>query len=149
LAAGLELKESVVFAGMREDVAAILRASAVALLPSDTEALPTTLIEAAACGVPAVAHRVGGVPEVVADGKTGVLVDPGNVSGLASALRRVLADESLRVAMGRSARVLAEQRFSSIAWARRLRAVYDRALTGEPITGAAEPPDGQDPESLS
>ncbi len=67
----------IVFTGAREDVPAILRASTLALLPSLTEALPTSLIEAAATGLAVVATTVGGTPETVEHGSTGILVSRG------------------------------------------------------------------------
>jgi glycosyltransferase involved in cell wall biosynthesis len=73
-AAELGVSDSLVFGGMRSDIPEVLRASSVALLPSESEALPATLMEAAACGIAVVAHRVEGVTEVVSDGETGLLV---------------------------------------------------------------------------
>lgn len=124
---GLGLSDRVILAGVRSDVARILAGSALALLPTHGEALPTALIEAAACGTPAVASRVGGVPEVVSDGITGLLVPPDDVGAFAAAVIELLRDEERRARMGRAARAHAEERFDARAWARRLRAVYDLA----------------------
>jgi glycosyltransferase involved in cell wall biosynthesis len=128
----LGLQERVVFAGVRSDIAGILRASSLALLTSETEALPTTLIEAAACGRAAVAMSVGGVPEVVEHGRNGLLVERGNVDGIASAVADLLLDDDRREAMGLAGRDLALERFDMHGWARRLRSVYDRARAGRP-----------------
>lgn len=127
----------VIFAGFRSDVPALLRASTLAVLSSESEALPTTLIEAAACGRATVATRVGGVPEVVVDGETGILVAPGDQQGLGDAVGTLLIDRQRREAMGRAARRLAEERFGLRVWCRRLRALYEQVISngGQPPAG--------------
>jgi len=72
----------------------------VLVLPSEWEAFGIVLLEAMACGVPCVATRVGGVPEVLEDGREGLLVEPGDEAALAIALDRLLADEGLRAKLG-------------------------------------------------
>jgi len=125
----LGIASRVIFAGFRSDVPALLRASSLAVLSSESEALPTTLIEAAACGRASVATRVGGVPEVVVDGETGILVTPGDQQGLGDAVGALLVDRERREAMGRAARRLAEERFDLRVWCRRLRALYERVIS--------------------
>jgi len=141
-ARSLAIADRVVFAGLRGDVPQLLAASTLALLPTWTEALPTALVEAAACGLPAVASAVGGVPEVVADGSSGLLVPPGDPAALAAAVTAVLRDDGRRTEMGRAARALAERRFDAVRWAGRLRAGYAAAAAGGPaaaaFAGAAE-----------
>lgn len=116
--------------GARADVPAILRATDLAVLASDTEALPTTLIEAAASGVPAVATRVGGTSEVVVNGETGLLVAPGRPDELARAVSALLLDHERRRAMGCAARAWAVERFDARVWAESLHALYEDALAG-------------------
>src|SRR5437899_1332375 len=84
----------------------------VGVLTSDNEGMPVSLMEAAACGVPAVATAVGGVPELVQDGATGLLVPAGDAAALASALERLLLDRSLRERLSLAARGHAEAKFS-------------------------------------
>jgi len=122
--------DGVVFAGSREDVPDILRASTLALLPSLTEALPTALIEAAACGLAVVATTVGGTPEVVDHGRTGLLVPPGDAAALAAATVELLTDDARRTRYGAAGRLLAEERFGIQGWARSLRRMYDEAVSG-------------------
>jgi len=105
------LQERVTFAGRVESVADHLRASDVFAFPSVYEALGISLIEAAACGLPAVGSRTGGIVDVIDEGETGLLVEPGDASGLAEALRVLLADEDLRTRMGRQAARVAASRF--------------------------------------
>jgi glycosyltransferase involved in cell wall biosynthesis len=136
-AARLGLGGRVLFAGPRRDVARLLQASALTVLPSQTEALPTSLIEAAACGLATVATPVGGIPEVVEHGRTGLLVPPGDPVAFGDAVIALLTDDRRREAMGRAARRLAEERFDMHRWARRLRDVYDEAVGGRTRCPAA------------
>jgi glycosyltransferase involved in cell wall biosynthesis len=124
----LGVGHAVRFAGFRTDVPRLLAASTLALLPSEAEAFPTTLLEAAAAGRPAVATPVGGIPEIVDDGRTGRLVPPGDVAALARAVTCLLVDEGRREQLGRAARRRAEQEFSVERWVARLRRVYDEVV---------------------
>jgi glycosyltransferase involved in cell wall biosynthesis len=130
----LGVRQRVVFAGVRPDVEVLLRRSTLAVLPTEQEALPTVLIEAAACGVPAVATRVGGVPEVVADGRTGWLVDAPEPDQFAARLRKALENPAQLLEMGRAARQHAERQFDAKRWADRLACAYETAAAGELIT---------------
>lgn len=91
------------------DVRPVMRGAAVFVLASVREASPNVIIEAMAMGLPVVATRVGGIPELVVDGKTGFLVEPGDPKGLADAVITVLADEDRRIEMGRVGRQRAEK----------------------------------------
>jgi glycosyltransferase involved in cell wall biosynthesis len=68
------------------------------------EAFPLVLLEAMAAGLPVISTTVGGIPDMVIDGETGLLVPPGEVSSLASALRRLVTDSGLRIRMGQAGR---------------------------------------------
>jgi glycosyltransferase involved in cell wall biosynthesis len=127
LAHELGIAERVVFAGIRSDIAELIRASSLVLLPSQHEALPTALIEAAACGRPVVSTDVDGVPEVVVDGETGVLVPVDDATAFADAVCMLLGDDRLRLRMGSQARQLAEERFDARSWAEHLYDVYAQA----------------------
>jgi glycosyltransferase involved in cell wall biosynthesis len=116
-------------AGYREDVAAALSAADVLLHPTHADALPSALMEAMAAGVPVIATAVGGIPEIVADGITGMLVPaPPDPAAVAGALEPLVADAALRARLGAAGRVRYGQQFTAEAWARRLRAVYDEIL---------------------
>ena len=86
--------------------------AAAGVLTSASEGMPIALMEAAACGVPVVATRVGGVAELVADGETGYVVPSGDAAAVARALSELLAAPELRARMGRAARARAVERFS-------------------------------------
>ena len=105
------LAARVVFAGRTERVEDYLRACDVFVFPSLFEALGIALVEAAACGLPAIASRTGGIIDVVEDGHSGRLVTPGDAEELASALASLAGDEQSRVAMGAAARAVAVARF--------------------------------------
>jgi glycosyltransferase involved in cell wall biosynthesis len=124
--------DGVVFAGTRGDVDAIVRSADVALLPSRNEALPTVLLESAASGVPAVATRVGGIPEIVRHDANGLLVDPGDVGAVADAVLRLLTDPDTRQRLGDTARRDVLERFDARDWVTRLRTVYRDAGAGRP-----------------
>lgn len=103
----LNLERFVVFAGSRGDVTDILPALDVFVLSSRYEGLPVSLLEAMASGVPPVATAVGGVPEVVTDGRDGLLTLAGEPESLATAIGRLLDDAHLRSRLGAAARVRA------------------------------------------
>jgi glycosyltransferase involved in cell wall biosynthesis len=118
------------FAGAAEQdqVRDWLRRAALCVLSSDSEGMPVSLMEAAACGVPVVATAVGGVPEVVQHEKTGLLVPAGDASALAAALEQLLCDPARRERYGVAARQRALERFSVITQVDRLLAVWKRAI---------------------
>ena len=85
-----------------EEVAQFLQASDFFVLPSYTEGMPQAVLEAMNCGLAVVATRVGGVPEAVIDGETGLLIDPKNVEQLRRAMKRMIVDEAFRLTAGRN-----------------------------------------------
>jgi glycosyltransferase involved in cell wall biosynthesis len=97
------LEACVHFWGQRLDVPEILRAADLLILPSDNEALPTVLIEAGASALPVIATRVGGIPEIVDDDITGILIPPRDPAALAGAIRRLADDPGAARAMGQRA----------------------------------------------
>jgi glycosyltransferase involved in cell wall biosynthesis len=123
------LAEAVVFTGFRSDVPDLLRAMDCFVLASTrTEGVPQSLLQAFAAGVPVVASAIGGIPEVVEDGKTGILVPPEDAAALARAVESVLGDRAGAEARARAARHLVEERFSHGASVSRLLALYDEVI---------------------
>jgi glycosyltransferase involved in cell wall biosynthesis len=110
-----------------EDVAALAAASELCAWPAVNEAYGMALLEAAAAGIPTVACAVRGVPDVVLDGKTGLLAAPGDEAGLAAHVRRLLLDQPLRESMGRAASAFAAGERSVEAAARRLNELLPKA----------------------
>jgi len=115
---------------------ALLENAAVFALPSYDEALPVSLIEAMSAGVPVVATPVGGMPEVVADGKSGYLVAPGDKMNLQRALKRLLIDKALARSLGAAARETARARFAPERALPAIEGIYE-ALG---VNGSAERP---------
>lgn len=130
-AARLRLGESALFLGERQDVARLLPAMDVFCLPSRTEGMSLTLLEALACGVPAVATAVGGTPEVVRDGETGLLVPSGDPERLAAALLCLLGDPVMTRALGLRARAAAVEHYSLDSMVARYAAIYTESSGGE------------------
>ncbi len=119
--------------GARDDVAQQLRAMDVFVLPSLAEGISNTILEAMASGLPVVATRVGGNAELVAAGRTGVLVDVDDVGTMADAIAAYAADASLRARHGEAGRQRAESEFSLDAMVSRYAALYDRLLGREGV----------------
>lgn len=112
LAERMGVADRVIFTGLRSDVPAVLGCADVAVMPSLNEALSNVLLESMAAGAPVVATRVGGTPEALHDGETGLLVEPGDSGAIAAAVARLLDDRALATRLGRAARGLIETRFS-------------------------------------
>ena len=96
------------------EVAEILRSSDILCLPSYTEGQPNVIKEAMASGLPVIATRVGGIPELVDEGKTGFLFNPGNIDELRECASRLIADKHLRLSMGLAGNKLIHQK--GITW---------------------------------
>ncbi|MGB8214202.1 MAG: glycosyltransferase family 4 protein [Anaerolineales bacterium] len=113
LASNLHLgPEQVCFHGSVSDVENLYRHAHLCLHLSDLEGTPNTILEAMACGLPVIASRVGGVSDLVQNGQTGFLLEPGDESGLLTFIRQLMADEALRTSLGGSARAFIEQNYS-------------------------------------
>lgn len=111
-AADTALAGRVTFTGRVENVAAYLQASDLFAFPTLDEALGMSAVEAQACGLPAVASRTGGVPDIVEDGVTGILVTPGDAGELAAGLRRLVSDGTTRTRLAQAARTRTVERFA-------------------------------------
>jgi glycosyltransferase involved in cell wall biosynthesis len=96
-----------------ERVPDFLQAADFLVLPSYSEGMPQAVLEAMNCGLPVVATRVGGVPEAVVDGETGLLVEPKNIEQLRSAMERMIVDEPFRLAAGQKGLARAREVFDS------------------------------------
>ena len=119
------LAGAVVFTGFRADVAALLGVLDCFVLASTrTEGVPQSLLQAFAAGAPVVASAIGGVPEVVVDGVTGLLVESESAGALAAGIGRVLDDRAGADRRARAARALVEERFSHVASMTRLLDLY-------------------------
>jgi glycosyltransferase involved in cell wall biosynthesis len=134
LAADLGLDGTVSFLGLRDDVDRLVREFDVAVLCSDREAGPLSLLEYMESARPLVATRVGGIPEIVEDGHTGVLVEPRDPAALAEAIAGLLADPARARRLGDAGRELRRREFDIDLTVRRFEELYSE------LSGAAGGP---------
>jgi glycosyltransferase involved in cell wall biosynthesis len=135
------LGDRVVFTGHRDDVMEVLDAADVLLHPSRIDAFPGSVVEALAAGVPVVATAVGGIPEIIVDGVSGVLVEPGCSRGaLSHALEQLLSDRARRRAIAMAGRARFERKFTARQWALQMRAVYEQAIAARSFGSRVEQP---------
>ncbi|MEE9239654.1 MAG: glycosyltransferase family 4 protein [bacterium] len=132
LADNLGLRGRISFLGWRNDVGELLEAADLFVLPSINEGMGRAVVEAMRAGLAVVATNVGGVPAIVEDGVTGLLVPPGDPASLTAAIKRLISHPALRVAMGEAGRLKASE-FSDEAMIHQLESVYQRALSPPPF----------------
>jgi len=104
--------QSLTFVGHRDDIAAQLWASDIFVLPSRSESLPNAVLEAMAAGLPVIATAVGGIEEILEDGRTGLLVAPSDPTALADRICQLMAAPALAQALGIAARAEVTERYS-------------------------------------
>ena len=122
------LEAQVQFLGEQTDLVSVLRGADLFLLPSESESFGLAALEAMSCGVPVIASRVGGVPEVVIDGETGLLAPVGDIAAMAGHVVRLLADAPLRARLGHAARQRAETAFPLEPTVGKYEALYRRLI---------------------
>jgi len=127
----LGISRSVVFTGRRDDVPAVTAALDIAVLPSYREAQGLTILEAMALSRPVVASNVGGIPEMIEDGRTGLLVPPHDPGALATAISRLLRDHPLADTLARAGHDMVHERFCVELMARAVETIYDEAVLTE------------------
>ena len=127
----LGLQGRVHFVGARRDLGNILAAVDLFTMPSLWEGLPLSLVLAMGAGLPVIATRVAGIPEVVEDGVSGLLVSPGNSEELGQALARVVEDAALRRTLGERARSFVTPRFGVDQYVGSITGLYDRLLAAK------------------
>jgi L-malate glycosyltransferase len=128
LARSLEIADHVEFLGEQDQVVQLLSASDAFLLPSSQESFGLAALEAMACEVPVVASRVGGLPEVIEDGRTGFLHAPADLDGMAHSTLRLVTDASLHARMAEAARRSARERFCDDKIVPIYESLYEEAL---------------------
>lgn len=128
MARELEINHNLIFTGERNDMPGVYASLDIFVLPSLLEGMPITVLEAMASKKAVVATRVGAVPKVVVQGKTGLLVEPRDTEGLRSAIARLLAEPELRKKLGENGHSRVRQHFSSEIMARRYLDLYQGVL---------------------
>jgi glycosyltransferase involved in cell wall biosynthesis len=130
LVKGIGIAESVVFAGFRQDIAKIIPNLDIVLHPALREGLGVSLLQAASSGVAIVGTNAGGIPEIVRNEETGILIEPGDSLAIADACLRLLRDAGLRERFGEVARELVEREFSTEQMIEGNLRVYRETLSG-------------------
>jgi len=123
------LERNVQFLGLRTDIPQLLAAADLFLLTSISEGIPVTLIEAMAAGLPIVSTRVGGVPEIVIEGETGVLAEAGDDAGLAEQVVQMASQPQQRTRMSHAGRQRALAQFSDTQMDNGYLSLYEEMLS--------------------
>lgn len=139
LIASLGVGDRVHLIGRVSDTPAFLRSLDVFVLPSNSEAHPNALSEAMACGLPCIGSRVGGIPEILDNGRAGLLFDAGDVEQLAGAMQSLLADPQRRQALGSAAREFTCEHYSFPRMLERYRQLYQQVSSGSSGKAYARP----------
>ncbi|MBN1527371.1 MAG: glycosyltransferase family 4 protein [Candidatus Omnitrophica bacterium] len=127
----LGLSGNFIFTGWRDDVPEVMRIFDIEVLPSLNEAVGIVLIEAQAAGVPVVATNVGGIPEIMKDKETGILVPPADSRALSGAIIALLSDKDSRSRMGENGKAWVRGKFSSDMMVGNISALYQAILDGQ------------------
>jgi glycosyltransferase involved in cell wall biosynthesis len=131
----LGLEEVVIFAGERRDIPAMLSALDGFVSASRWEGLSNAVLEAAAAGLPVIATRVGGTPEIVLDGETGLLVEPEDAQGLATAILQLYENPELRRRLGQAGQQRVEAAFTLRTTIQKTGQLYTRLLAKRRLGG--------------
>ena len=129
LTKALGLQDAVIFCGLRKDIPAVMAALDVLVISSHYEGLPVALLEAMAAGRPIVSTAVNGVPSVVEDGESGILVEPSNSNALADACLRLIDNPDLRRKMGQNGHERIQSRYSMTAMTEKTVALYSNLIS--------------------
>lgn len=129
IVASCKLRDNIHFIGQlpHDDIANYLSASDILILPSHSEGLPNAVLEAMACSLPVIATRVGGIPEAVEDGKSGILIDVKDVDSLADAINYLIMNNDLAGQMGSYGRRIVESKFTWQRNAEKMIGIYKEA----------------------
>ena len=130
LAARLGVEKQVVFAGFQRDTRPYYGMATIVAVPSHSEGSPNVVLEAMAAGLPIAANRVGGIPEILEECVTGLLVEPRNPDAMAKALFRLLSDDELRGRLGAAAKAQATSAHTPEAYRQALVDFYRETLRG-------------------
>lgn len=128
LVAEYKLTEHIAFPGFCDDVFSVLSTAYVFVLPSLHESSPNALIEAMGMGLPCIASDVGGIADLIDDGKNGMRVAPRDPTALAAALNRILTAPDFARALGKNARATIQQKFNNEESIRKLEEIYQRVV---------------------
>jgi len=124
----LKMEDRIIFLGFREDIPDVLASLDLFIMPSLSEGLGTAALEAAAAGLPIIASKVGGLPDIVENGKTGILVPPGSSRALAESIKTLYKHRKLARAYALSAREYVQNNFTEEILGEKTEALYQKIL---------------------
>ncbi len=125
------LSESIIFTGFKSEVSEVMSCFDISVLPSYFEGMGRVLLEAMAMKIPVVASNVGGIPDIVKNNENGILVNPGNVSELAEAMKKLLTNPELSMSMGEWGHKKVTEAFSAESMCEKILSVYSDCLEGK------------------
>jgi len=125
----LGLKHNIMLTGYRSDISNVLKCSDIVVLSSETESAPLTLLEGMSTGLPVIATRVGGIPEIVEDGLNGFLVEPKHPEALAQKILELNSNEKLRERIGADARKRVLEKYTAAKIVSRYVEVYENVAS--------------------
>jgi glycosyltransferase involved in cell wall biosynthesis len=128
LASRLGIEGKLTMAGFQRDTRPYYSMATLLAVPSHTEGSPNVVLEAMAAGLPIAATAVGGIPEILEDGLTGLTLPPRNPNAMAEAILRILTDPEMRLRLGAAARLRAESNFTPDLYKRSLVKFYEKTL---------------------
>jgi glycosyltransferase involved in cell wall biosynthesis len=122
------ISKSIVFTGFESNVSKVMACFDISVLPSFFEGMGRVLLEAMAMKIPVVASNVGGIPDLVKDNKNGILVNPGDPSELAKAMKKLLTNSEMSISMGENGYQRATETFSAESMSEKILSVYKECL---------------------
>lgn len=120
--------DNVRFVGKRHDVVPYIQSSDIAILPSLRESFGLILLEAMACGLPVLGSNVGGIPELIEDGKNGYLFNPLDINQIVNQILTLSKNKELRIGMGKLSRKIVDEKFNSDKWYKEYEKLYKEVL---------------------
>jgi glycosyltransferase involved in cell wall biosynthesis len=128
LASNENIVDSVIFTGYRDDARRLLHGMDLFALPSEVEGQPVSILESMDASLPVVVARTGGIPDIVIDGETGLICEPGNLESLTSKIEMILTDSSLQKNMGNAGKKRVKEEFTARKMAERFETLYQNCL---------------------
>ena len=129
------LEKYFVFPGWvkKEEKEELLKTANLFLLPSYTEAMPMSILEAMGYGLPIIASNVGGIPQLVEEGKNGFMVTPGDIDGFSTAILNIIQNDDLNYEMGKNSLEKADEKYSLEAHIQKIKELYDTVLRRDKV----------------
>ena len=124
----LEIEKEIEFLGVRRDIEKLMKSTKLFVLPSRWEGLPLTILEAMSSGAGIIATKVGGIPEIIQNGKEGILISPKDSATLAGAIAELLKDRELRVKLGINAYKKVKEKYSIEVYIKNILELYKSLL---------------------